>query len=172
MARPLPLTILAVVSIGLHVLGLCALPLNLYNILNNPLVGEIFSDWMTSWTLISTLLSLPLVLLHLVGAVGALMLKRWSRPVLYVWMLGTLLMGCAGTGVAIYGLMPALQNLQNMQDPAMIGGVLGGSVGGLCGFCFQLFWLGLWVAVLNLVSVRRAFAGEDAPINQDEIVET
>ena len=44
MARPLPLTLLAIASIGLHVLGLCALPLNLYNILNNLVVvrGAVF----------------------------------------------------------------------------------------------------------------------------------
>jgi len=108
------------------------------------------------WLCVSSLCGIGLALLLLVGSVGALRLRRWSRPVLLLWAIASLALGAAGCAFNLRWLLSS-QREQFAQVRGVVDSLV--SFGGWAiGSALAIAML----VVLSRPSVRAAFLRDGA----------
>lgn len=161
--RPSSVTVIAVVAIVFGALGVLCTPLALLPYLGvggaNPMLELVRAHpLLHAWMLGSTLLNLLLSLLLIAGGIGALSLRAWARLALMAYAVMTLVQSLVGLLVTALALAPLAS--RSGDDPAALGALAGGLVGGFVGLCFNGVVCGLILFVMTRPEVRVAFGEE------------
>ena len=169
MNRPIPLVVACVIGLLLGGIGLCGLPFAVLPYVAdlgvpNPVIEAVkASTVLYSYMLASFGCGACMNVVMVACCIGAFFMKNWARSGLIAYSLLNLLLVLVGV---VFNAMYMFPLLQTLGDEAMYGGI-GGAVGGLC--C-GLFLPIMFLVVLNITSVKLAFA-EASGAFIDEIYE-
>ena len=160
-AVPVPLSVLAILGLLLGLLQLCGGVLTIgVLVVGRALLASVGLSDVTlvsgsmSMAWVEALLRLPLALVLLVGALGALLGRRWSRRLLLGYALLGGVLGLLGFIRTIGVLVPAFSTHLAQGVPAVAAGLAGGVCASSCGFLYPV----VLVLVLQLPSVKHAYA--------------
>jgi hypothetical protein len=157
---PTPLRVLGWVGVALGVLGVCSMPFTLFGLLvEQPATAALTRDpayRIVAWG--QLLFSVPLIALQIIGCVGALRARSWSRPVLHTWVAGAFLQLCAGVGAFGFAVLPVMGPMLDASDPVSRIAAASGIGAAGCGLAFGALLPVAVLVVLGLSSVRAAYA--------------
>ena len=161
-ARPTIVTVVAIVGLLFALMGIVCTPIGAIPYFTdmggppNPILDMVKeTTWMYVYMIVSMVIGFLMAWVLLAGSIGALMLKPWARVVLMGYAALSLFFTVVGSAVTLVMFLPLREQ---MDDPAMMGGVIGGLFGAACGLCFGFALQGGLLYVMTRPDVKRAFA--------------
>ena len=156
--RPTSVTLVAIFGLAFGVLGMCVQPLSLLAYFvdtgSNPVMDIIRANTAVFLTLLSMgVLSVLLTVIEIVGCVGLLLMKPWSRGVVLFYAGASVLLQVSST---IFNSIFLLPELISLGDPAAVGAAVGSVIGGCAGSLIPAAFL----FVLTRPAVVHAYRGE------------
>jgi len=156
--RPVLATVVAIVGLIFGIMGLCAGPMSLsiyfVDLGPNPVVDVVKNNQLLFfYTIAAGVMGVFLTLIEVVGCIGLLTMKPWGRTLTMFYAGAALLLLLVGTGVNAAVILPAMMSLN---DPAALGGAIGGVVGSCAGVVIPIGFL----LALTRPDVVAAYSGE------------